>query len=617
MHSFLSILSLKKQFIKDDLKGFSHTFSYNHSLFEKNHLILSNSNINNIQTYKSQSKKISIIFNGRIYNKKELKKYINHNSCIDIDNTKLILELYLKYGQECVDKIIGDWSLLIYDFEKEEYFIAQDHHGYTAVYYYVDSDYIIVSTSIRLIKKIPFIDLTIDIEKAIGRDAIVYLSEDDSTFYKNLKVLNPAHRAWLNKKEIKKERYWFPEKIKVDYSITLNQAIEELNEIFTEAVRCRIQSDKPIASMLSGGLDSTSVSTVASELLKKENQTLHTYSHVPQYNIRQDLIGDRNGDESANMKAVIEKCGNIDAHFLNSAQLTPLEGLRLSLEVFNEPIHATINAYWLMDIYSQVSKNSHEVLLSGETGNATTSYTGINYLLDSDKLYEIYGLKSLIKNKLLRPIYSRYYKPFTNMLKKTMWSDYSYLNPSLDIQIKQLIKKSKRNEDFSFYFTKDDEKELMKKILMLGFNKRCEFGANASQYFNINLADPTGDKRVIEYMLKLPNELYISKENKEKNIIKHLMKDRLPDKVLHQKNKGLQSADIIDRIQKDIPEIESIINDFKTDLIDIELFDKKRLLADLNTLKKKELSAMNTHLLFKSVGIMEFLNYNAPFFQDQ
>ncbi|MDZ7818386.1 MAG: asparagine synthase-related protein [Aliarcobacter sp.] len=493
-------------------------------------------------------------------------------------------------------------------YDKQEYFIAQDHHGYTSVYYYVDSNYIIVSTSINLIKKLSFANLSIDIEKTICRDAVIFMENDDTTFFKEIKLLNPAHRAFINKKEIKKERYWKPENIKVDYSITSrNRQLLELNEIFTEAVRCRIQSDNLIASMLSGGLDSTSVSTIASELLKKENQILHTYSHIPQYDVRQELIGNRNGDESANMKTVIEKCGNIEAHFLNSSQLTPLEGLRLSIEVFNEPIHAAINAYWLMDIYNQVSINNHEVLLSGEMGNATISYTGINYLLDSNKLYNIYGVKSLIKNKLLRPIYSKYYKPFTNKFKKTIWSDYSYLNPSLDIQIKQLLKKSKRNEDFSFYFTKDDEKEMMKKILMLGFNKRCEFGSLASQYFNINLADPTGDKRVIEYMLKLPNELYISKENKEKNIIKYLMKNRLPDNVLYQKNKGLQSADIIDRIQINIPEIEGVINNFKTDLVDFELFDKKRLIADLNLLRKKELSATNTHHLFRSVGIMEFL----------
>jgi len=607
MYSYISILNLKKDFFEQDLLKLNQFFFYNNISAEKNFFLCSNSQINNIETYQSQSKKLTIIFNGRIYNREELLKLLNLDNSINISNASLALQLYLKYGQDIVEKVIGDWSILVYDHQKEEYFIAQDHHGYTSVYYYVDNDYIIIATNINLIKKLPFINLTIDVEEVICRDAIIYFEKEDTTFYTEIRLLNPAHKAIITKNEIKKNRYWFPENIEVDYSITLEEAIQKVDELFTEAVRCRIQSDKPIASMLSGGLDSTSVSTVASELLKKQNQTLHTYSHVPQFDIRQELIGNRNGNETENMKAVVEKCGNIIPHYLNSSKMTPLEGLKLSLQVFNLPIHAAINAYWIMDISKTVSQNNHEILLTGEMGNATISYAGIEYLLNIDTFYQIYGLKSTIKNKLLRPVYSKYYKQFTNKLKKNIWREYSYLNPILDSKINSLIKKSKRDISFNSYFTKNDEKEMMKKILMIGFNKRCELGSLTSQYFNFYLCDPTGDKRLIEYMLKIPNELYISKNLKEKNIIKNFMKNRLPNQVLFQKNKGLQSADIIDRIQINIPEIESIIDDFKTDLTEFELFDKKRLLADLTLLNKKELSAINTHILFKSISNMCFI----------
>lgn len=87
------------------------------------------------------------------------------------------------------------------------------------------------------------------------------------------------------------------------------------------------------------------------------------------------------------------------------------------------------------------------------------------------------------------------------------------------------------------------------------------------------------------------------------------MKDLTPDKVLFQKKRGLQASDIFERILLDVDKIENIIKNFKTDDLDFELFNKTKMLEDLERLRKKELPLESLHSLVKTVAQMKFINY--------
>ena len=132
---------------------------------------------------------------------------------------------------------------------------------------------------------------------------------------------------------------------------------------------------------------------------------------------------------------------------------------------------------------------------------------------------------------------------------------------------------------------------MMLNLLRIGYNRGLTGVHNISQYYAFAFRDPTVDKCLIEFMLSLPNSHFVNGKGECKLLIKKAMKGILPDKVLFQKGKGLQSSDSVMRVQSDIPEIESIIHNFKTDFYDGELYDKPRMCHDLARSKRIQTNA--------------------------
>lgn len=553
--------------------------------------------------------KLFFVAQGRIDNRSELYGLlgIQRESENHLSDEELMFQAYLYFGDDTPEKLVGDWSFAAYDCIRQKLFMAQDPCGLTSLYYFIDSERVIFSNRIKPLLASESVPITLNRNHLISKLALVEVSDPDATVYESVKLLNPAHKMWVDTATYRKERYWFPESLPVLHDITREAAAERLREIFTEAVRCRLRGDKPVASMLSGGLDSGSVAVTAGELLKKEGKPLFTFSHVPLSDIDEDRVGgERFGDERPYINATVEHNGNILPSYLDSAEISPLEAIRTSLDVFEEPIFGAANAYWILNIFLQAREGGFGTLLSGEMGNATISWTGVPYALGRSQFLQRYGFKAFVKQKWLRPLFFGYVKPLLSPLNnKHRWQEYIYVTPEY---AKEVVAEERKRQNTKVMGTYSDPKEEQLQILMLGYNPRYRFGAAISDYYGVEKRDPTGDKRVIEFLLQLPNELFLNERGENKQLIKRMMKDILPDKVLFQKKKGLQASDIIERVQVDLREIEGIITHFSTDIISDAFFDKRRMLSDLQLLKEKKLTISKTVHLLRTIGIMEFLN---------
>ncbi|MDD3499973.1 MAG: asparagine synthase-related protein [Sulfurovum sp.] len=559
------------------------------------------------QNYKDN---LLFIASGRLDNRDFLCKALNIPLSLGrkMDDTALMQAAYRMFGDDTPEQLLGDWIFAAYNPHRNELFLAQNHHGYGALYYYVDEEQYIFSSSLKHLLAHPKIPKEIDLKQVVARDIIVFGLEPDATFFKSVKLLNPAHTMRIGRTSHHKERYWSPETITPDPNITADDAAEEMRQRFTEAVQARLRSDGPVASMLSGGLDSGSVVTMAAALLKQEGERLSTFSHIPAYNLSDLDIGSLTGNERPNIEATAGIHTNITTHFLDSSHLTPLQGIRMLNDILCEPVHAAHNAYWLIDIFQQAKHMGHRVLLSGEMGNATISFTGIPYQLGFRETYLRYGLRGIVRKKLLQPLYRHTKGRWKQYTHPHAWQEYSYINPMLEGEVhpSRLIRQSGRPIDFNYHFA--SHTDAMLQTLMPGYNPRLRFGYELGQHFGLEFRDPTGDKRIVEFMLRVPNRLFINQKGGTKQMLKRMMQGRLPDRVLYQKSSGLQSADIVKRIQPDLPEIEEIIRNFSTDLYEGELFNRQRMLSDLQLLKIFKLNTGQTNHLLRSVGIMEFLN---------
>jgi len=554
--------------------------------------------------YKETSSSV-IIVEARLDNRQELVTQfkMDHRFHDPVHDAELTVMLYQRFGKECVQNLLGKFLIVDYHIHKRQLSLIRDHCDVNGLYYYKSNQVFVFASTIQRILDHPWVPKHLNFEKVVDSEIISQkTSKDGSTFYQDIEMLYPAHILEMDPNHFKKERYWFPEHIEIDNSISFQDAAEQMRSLFFDAVAARIQTSGGVASMMSGGLDSGSVANVAASLLALESKTLHTYSHIPFYDLDNlNIPKNRPGDERPYIEASLIQHNNIIPHFINSPDMGILEGLRKFHEMNFTPLHGVGNAFWAMDIYQHVQEEGHSVLLSGGMGNATISFQGHLYALRLRDLSLFQAGK-----KLLRPAYHT----LTSLNKPPKkWQEYSYLHAKFadDFRIEERIKQGGRPVAFSKIKIKS-HREKMLNLLKIGRNGRSLGGHNIARYYGFAFRDPTADRRLIEFLLSLPNSYFVNGKGESKLLIKKAMKGILPDKVLFQKGKGLQGADVMMRVQSDIPEIESIINNFKTNFYKGEMYDKPRMLHDLARLKAFKLTPYQTHYLLSSVGIMEFLN---------
>ena len=224
------------------------------------------------QPMRTRDGRLTIVFNGEIYNFKELrnvleKKYHFQSS----SDTEVILHCYMEYGVDCARKLNGVFAFAIWDAQKKELFLARDQSGVKPLYYLWDGKRFIFSSEIKAI-------LEHDIPREVDKTAfnlymrMLYVPEP-YTMFKGIKKFPPAHCAVLKGTEFSLKRYWEVE----DFSnrTSREETVETIRELFGDSVKRQLISDRPVGIFLSGGIDSTAVLGAASDVV---SGAIKTYS---------------------------------------------------------------------------------------------------------------------------------------------------------------------------------------------------------------------------------------------------------------------------------------------------------------------------------------------------
>ncbi|MBD3252461.1 asparagine synthase (glutamine-hydrolyzing), partial [Candidatus Pacearchaeota archaeon] len=264
-----------RKLLKNMSKILFHRGPDQEGLYEEEKISLGNRRLSIIdlkrgkQPIFNEDKKIVVVYNGEIYNFKELKEELKkkgHKFKTNTD-TEVIVHSYEEYGYECIKKFNGMFAFALWDKRKELLFIGRDRLGIKPLYYYFDKKKFLFASEIKAILEDKSIKRELNKETLIDYLAFQNIV-DDKTFFKNIKLLLPGHYLVLNKKKTAIERYW-----DVDYEKTEDDNIENIvkkfKKIFSESVDRHLISDVSLGSFLSGGFDSGSVTLLSGESYKK------------------------------------------------------------------------------------------------------------------------------------------------------------------------------------------------------------------------------------------------------------------------------------------------------------------------------------------------------------
>jgi len=232
----------------------------------------------------SSDKSLAIVFNGEIYNHEKLRSEFirkGHQYSTKSD-TETILHAYQEYGTECVKHLRGMFAFCIYDLKKKRLFMARDRMGKKPLYYYHDSAVFMFSSEAKAILK------TGIVKKGVNKRMIdFYLSvgyvPGKETLFSDIYKLEPGHTLILDQKHrLETAEYWDIRNIqKTD--ISYEDACTQLKEKLTESIRIRLMSEVPLGVFLSGGLDSSTIVALMSDMVSQPVKTFSVgYDNEPE-----------------------------------------------------------------------------------------------------------------------------------------------------------------------------------------------------------------------------------------------------------------------------------------------------------------------------------------------
>lgn len=239
------------------------------------------------QPMHSANGRISIVFNGEIYNflelKEELKGYPYKSTC----DTEVILAAYMKWGIGMVDHIHGMFAIALYDRETQDVFLIRDRIGKKPLFYWIDDGNIVFGSELKPIMKCPGFKSEIRTQLLPRYLYNQYIAAPD-TIFKDVYKLEPGSILRFRNGNISKWKYWDIKEVYKKESqnqiTSYEEAKEGLKQRLRNSVAGRMIADVPIGTFLSGGYDSSLVTAIAQEMSDKPVKTFCIGFDVPKYN---------------------------------------------------------------------------------------------------------------------------------------------------------------------------------------------------------------------------------------------------------------------------------------------------------------------------------------------
>jgi asparagine synthase (glutamine-hydrolysing) len=472
-----------------------------------------------------------IIYNGEVFNFRELaKKYtLNLKSRSD---TEVILKLFIINGMDFVQELNGMFAFAIYDREKMELFLYRDRLGIKPLYYTQNQDSFIFGSELKAIVALPEVSRTLEINHdAVSRYFHLGYIPSPITIYQNVYKLEPGSMLKVSLDNVQQRKWWGIDKHKLT-EWTINdeqQAIHDLDELLTDAVKLRLISDVPIGTLLSGGVDSSLVSAIAA---KHTTETLNTFCIRFEY-------GKYNESEWA--KRIARHIG-ANHHELTVSAREAMDYLPLMIKHYDEPFGDT-SAIPTM-LVSKMASESVTVTLSGDGGDELFHGYGAHLWAERMSKPYINSFKGVIgtvlnlgDSRMQRA--SWMFQPNPNM-QAHIFSQEQYLFSDSELdnllnfelsapwtpRIPPSLRKLSSAEiqaiyDMQYYLPDD----LLTKV------------DRASMLFSLENRVPLLDYRVVEWSLNLNPKLKI-KEERGKYLLRQLLSKYVPTNLFDRPKQG-------------------------------------------------------------------------------
>ena len=512
---------------------------------------------NSKQPMKDEKNKNIIIFNGEIYNFKELKSELRsfgHKFDTEGD-TEVILKSYTQWGVECLKKLEGMFVFCIWDEKKKQLFIGKDKFGEKPLFYYFSKEHgFMFSSEIRSFLEVEKIkqELRLDTESINQYLSLNYLI-NNKTFFREIKSLSPASYIILNstnfKNEISVKKYWLLEEhFKKKTNDSFSEASEKINFLLEKSIKQKMFSDVENGVFLSGGIDS---STISLKLKKIDNHKMSAH------NI---LFKEEKFNESVDAKIIADYLNVNLNHYEIPIDDDLTNEFPKIIDAMDQPMSDTsfLSTYYL----SKYSKKKSKVVLSGD--GADELFGGYDtYIAD---IYRKFFPQINLKSNLLKELPNKLFKTnlgkvgieykinkfvnglhfkdhhshilwreiFSHEEKKKLFNkfDKDLINHNFLDYIDRQIQKVK-NLHYLDQYMYIDFKTWLPNDILYKVDRSTMYNSQESRL-------PFLDSELVEYTCSLPTKYKINFFERKK-VLKQIVKSSLPKSLLKKKKSGFNT----------------------------------------------------------------------------
>ncbi len=220
----------------------------------------------------------TLVYNGELYNTDEIRNELitRGYAFSGHSDTEVVLKAFAEFGEKCVDMFNGIFAFAVWDSRQKRLFMARDRIGVKPLFYAKTSGGLVFGSEIKALLKHPEIKPVVSREGAAQIMLIGPAKEVGSGVFRDIREIPAAHFAWFDENGLIVSEYWKPKA--APHTEDFETTAAHLRELIFDAVKRQLVSDVGICTFLSGGLDSSVISAIAAEEMRKNGDTLHTFS---------------------------------------------------------------------------------------------------------------------------------------------------------------------------------------------------------------------------------------------------------------------------------------------------------------------------------------------------
>jgi len=464
----------------------------------------------------SADRRYVIVFNGEIYNFRELKaelEGLGHRFTTQSD-TEVILAGYAQWGQGILPRLLGMFVFALYDTQTRELFIGRDRLGIKP-FYYIEGPILAFASEIKALMLVPGVDKRVNAEALARFLKFRVHDSDEQTFYAGVKRLMPGHSMTVRPDGSKVIRRWWSLEFNPEFAPSKSdeEYAEEFGAVFEKVMHRHLISDVPLGFNLSGGLDSSGVVGVGAELVRSGRDDTHTAGKLFTFSA---LFPNETIDESRYIHEVERFAGSTPVYSYPNPDEFWAEIMNWVYTQEEPTISSAPYAYY--SVFREASKHV-KVSLSGNGGDEILA----GYLpyfrtyLQSAAGVRAYG-RMLSEGVRGIPVF---WKQYLQRMEQLVKGQGTTMTPFLGSSLHGF-------KDITFGYSPNLNERLMQDVTRYSTPNLLRYEDKNSMAFSLESRVPFLDSELVEHVFSLPIDQKI-KRGWTRYVYRNAMKGKMPE----------------------------------------------------------------------------------------